>query len=138
MPSAAMVSGTNSVSMIEAYASGNAVQVTTKMKISQTWLASQTGPIECSISARGRAPALGAAGRQVPEAGAEVGAAEHGVRREGEQQDDRDACRSSAPPSSATVSVAGRRGRPVGHVACRRSRRPAGTAGSSRAGPGSR
>ena len=29
---------------------GNAVQVTTKMKISQTWLASHTGPIERSIT----------------------------------------------------------------------------------------
>ena len=26
------------------------------MKINQTWLASHTGPIECSMTARGRAP----------------------------------------------------------------------------------
>ena len=52
------------------------------MKISQTWLASHTGPIEWSITSRGRSPALGAAGDEVPEAGAEVGAAEHGVGRD--------------------------------------------------------
>ena len=51
-----MVSGTNRVSMIDAYADGKAVHITTKMKISQTWFASQTGPIERSMTARGRAP----------------------------------------------------------------------------------
>jgi hypothetical protein len=59
MPSAAIISGTNSVSVIEAYASGNDVHSTTKMKINQTWLASHTGPIECSMTARGRAPRSG-------------------------------------------------------------------------------
>ena len=48
MPRAAIISGTNSVSVIEAYASGNDVHRMTKMKINQTWLASHTGPIECS------------------------------------------------------------------------------------------
>src|SRR5687767_5550128 len=56
IPRAAIISGTNSVSVIEAYASGNDVHRTTKMKINQTWLASHTGPIECSMTARGRAP----------------------------------------------------------------------------------
>ena len=132
MPRAAMVSGTNSVSMIEAYAVGNAVQVTTKMKISQTWLASQTGPIERSISrARPRA-ALRAAGGEVPEAGAEVGAAEHGVRREGEQQDDRDRGRSSAPlaPRAPALGARPARSARTGRRG-RRTRRPGGTAGSS-------
>ena len=36
----------------------NAVQSTTSTKISQTWLASHTGAIECSISVRCRAPRL--------------------------------------------------------------------------------
>src|SRR6476659_247341 len=56
MPNAAIVSGTNTVSVIEAYASGKHVHSTTNVKISQTWLASHTGPIACSITARGRAP----------------------------------------------------------------------------------
>ena len=56
MPNAAIVSGTNSVSMIDANASANAVHSTTRQKISQTWLASHTGPIEWSTRARGRAP----------------------------------------------------------------------------------
>ena len=56
MPSAASVSGTNSVSVIDANASENAVHSTTRQKISHTWFASHTGPIEWSISARGRSP----------------------------------------------------------------------------------
>jgi hypothetical protein len=51
-----MASGTKSVNVIEAYASGNPVHKTTKMKINQTWLASQTGPIERSIISRGCSP----------------------------------------------------------------------------------
>ena len=42
--------------MIAENASGNAVQRTTRMKISQTWLASQTGVSDCWIRARGRSP----------------------------------------------------------------------------------
>ena len=49
MPSAASVSGTNSVSVIEANASEKPVHSTTRQKISQTWFASHTGPIEWSI-----------------------------------------------------------------------------------------
>src|SRR6476646_294743 len=56
MPNAARVSGTNKVSVIDAYASGNAVHKMTNMKINHTWLASQTGPIEWSITSRGRSP----------------------------------------------------------------------------------
>src|SRR3954469_9367843 len=56
MPTAASVNGTNSVSMIDANVSANAVQSTTRQKISQTWFASQTGPIEWSTIARGRSP----------------------------------------------------------------------------------
>src|SRR5262245_333545 len=56
IPNAAMVSGTNTVSVIDAYASGKQVHNTTQVKMSQTWLASHTGPIACSITARGRAP----------------------------------------------------------------------------------
>ena len=66
----------------------NAVHSTTSTKISQTWLASQTGPIECSICAALAGAAFGAAGEQVPDAGAEVGAAEQGV---GDEPDEHDA-----------------------------------------------
>src|SRR5215211_5629270 len=44
MPSAARVKGTNSVSVIEANASEKPDHNTTSERISQTWLASQTGP----------------------------------------------------------------------------------------------
>src|SRR5262245_13855889 len=46
MPSAASDSGTNNVSVIDWNASGNPVHRTTRTKISQTWFASHTGPIE--------------------------------------------------------------------------------------------
>ena len=45
MPRAAIL-GTNRVSVIEAYASGNDVHSMTEMKINRTWLASHAGPIE--------------------------------------------------------------------------------------------
>ena len=53
------------------------------MKISQTWFASHTGPIERSIDRPRRRAALGPARGQVPEPGAEVGSTEHRVRRPG-------------------------------------------------------
>src|SRR5215475_6382303 len=56
MPTAASVSGTNSVSVIAEYAVENAVHNTTKQKISHTWFASHTGPIEWSMSSRGSSP----------------------------------------------------------------------------------
>src|SRR6478672_2266738 len=56
IPNAASVSGTNKVSMIDANVSANAVHSTTRQKISQTWLASHTGPIEWSTKARGLSP----------------------------------------------------------------------------------
>ena len=46
IPTAASASGRYSVSMIAREGAGNAVQRTTSVKISQTWLASQTGPSE--------------------------------------------------------------------------------------------
>ena len=45
IPTAAMKNGTYSVDMIAPKASGYTVQAITSTKISQTWLASQTGPI---------------------------------------------------------------------------------------------
>ncbi len=57
------------------------------MKISQTWLASQTGVSERWISARGRSPRSIAAGDQVPEAAAEVGTAEEGVEGRPDPED---------------------------------------------------
>ncbi len=65
--------------MIEPKKTGKHVQRTTSTKISQTWLASQTGLIDRWTMPAQPPAALGAAGRQVPEAGAEVGAAEHRV-----------------------------------------------------------
>src|SRR4051812_34187045 len=58
IPSAAKVRGTNRVSMMDANVVANAVQSTTRQKINHTWFASQTGPIEWSMSARGRSPRL--------------------------------------------------------------------------------
>ena len=46
----------NSVEKIASNAEEKPVQSTTMTKISQTWLASQTGPIAQSISSRGRRP----------------------------------------------------------------------------------
>ena len=82
MPSAPSVSGMYNVDATAANAGGKPVQRTTSTKISQTWLASHTGPMECSISAAGGRPAPAVAGEQVPEAGAEVGPREEGVRRQ--------------------------------------------------------
>ena len=56
IPSAARLSGMKSVEKIASNAVENAVQSTTSTKISQTWLASQTGPIAQSISSRARRP----------------------------------------------------------------------------------
>ena len=56
IPTAARNSGTYRVSMIGPKAFGKHVQSTTRTKISQTWLASQTGPIERLMSPRTRAP----------------------------------------------------------------------------------
>jgi hypothetical protein len=44
------------VDITAANTGGNPVQSTTRAKISQTWLASHTGPIECSISSRWAQP----------------------------------------------------------------------------------
>ena len=55
-PNAAQVSGIHRVEATAPNSGGNAVHIMTSTKISQTWLASQTGPIECSIRARCFAP----------------------------------------------------------------------------------
>ena len=65
---------------------GKPVHSSTMAKISQTWLASHTGPIECSIRSAGGRPRLAAAGDQVPEPAAEVGAAEQHVSGQAEPQ----------------------------------------------------
>ena len=57
MPSAASESGTKSVSVIDANASEKPVHSTTRQKMSHTWLASHTGPMECATTARGGRPA---------------------------------------------------------------------------------
>ena len=59
------------------------------------------------MTSRGRSPALGAAGDEVPEAGAEVGAAEHGVGRDGEEQHDGDGVAHARVTSSSGSATAG-------------------------------
>ena len=54
MPKAARVSGMYSVVVTATNAPEKPVHSTTSTKINQTWLASQTGPIECSIRSRWR------------------------------------------------------------------------------------
>ncbi len=56
IPNAASHSGSAAAVMTAANAAGNAVQKMTRMKISHTWLASQTGVIVSSISCRGARP----------------------------------------------------------------------------------
>ena len=90
MPNAASESGTNSVSVIDANASGNPVHSTTRQKMSQTWFASHTGPIEWLMTCRGAPPAPRATGGEVPEPAAEVGPTEERVRGDAGHQDDGD------------------------------------------------
>ena len=54
IPIAAISSGAASVEAIDPNATGYAVQHTTSTKISQTWFASQTGPIACLAWSRTR------------------------------------------------------------------------------------
>ena len=76
----------NSVDMMDSKATENPVHSTTSTKISQTWFASQTGPIAQSTSAARPRAALAAAGEQRPEPRAEVGAAEDRVERRADPQ----------------------------------------------------
>ena len=94
---------------------GKAVHSTTSTKISQTWFASQTGPIAQSIRARARLAALAAAGHQRPEAGAEVGAAEHRVERHAGPEHGRDGV--GGAHSRLLGAARDVRSRPVGHLA---------------------
>ena len=75
----------------------------TRQKISQTWLASQTGR-ERDVDEVTRTPAaLRAAGGQVPEPGAEVGTAEDGVGDHAdEEQHRRDGAHRLSPPAVPT------------------------------------
>ena len=57
IPTAARVRGMYKVEAMAANTGGKAVHSTTSTKISHTWLASHTGPIECSIRPRWGAPA---------------------------------------------------------------------------------
>ena len=56
IPSAARKSGIASVEATDPNATGKHVQKTTSTKISQTWLASHTGPIALAIRVRARSP----------------------------------------------------------------------------------
>ena len=56
IPSRARTSGTKSVLMVAAKETGNAVHQVTSTKISQTWLASHTGPMLWSMRVRSSAP----------------------------------------------------------------------------------
>ena len=62
-----------------ANAPGNTVSRPVRKKISQTWLASQTGPIAWPIAVRRRRPARPPGASRCSTPGAEVGAAEDGV-----------------------------------------------------------
>ena len=108
IPRAARLSGMNSVDMIDAKASENAVHSTTSTKISQTWFASQTGPIAQAIRARGTLAALAAAGHQRPEPGAEVGPAEHGVEGHADPEHGRDGVGGAQAGSSESSCESGR------------------------------
>ena len=90
----------NNVEKIASNADEKPVQSTTSTKISQTWFASQTGPIAQSISSRGRRPRVAAAGEQAPETCPEVRAAEDGVHGRPDPEDDGDGvgARSSRTP----------------------------------------
>ena len=102
MPRAAMVSGTNMVSQIEAYAVGEGRPGHDEDEDQPDVVGLPDGTDRAlDDGPRRRAPLLRAAGRQVPEAGAEVRAAQDGVRREGEQQHDRD---DGAHGAGSTVS----------------------------------
>ena len=90
MPNAASESGTNSVSVIDANASGNPVHSTTRQKMSQTWFASHTGPIAWLMTCRGAPPLHRATGGEVPEPAAEVGPTEERVHGDAGHQDDGD------------------------------------------------
>ena len=70
-------------------ARGTPSTASTSTKISQTWFASHTGAIARLIIPADRRAALGAAGREVPEARAEVGAAEHDVGGQPDQREHR-------------------------------------------------
>ena len=105
IPIAARNSGIESVEKTEPNATGNAVQMITSTKISQTWLASHTGLIERCTIPRSRPPRSRAAGREVPEPGAEVGAAEHRVGRDAE----RDEADADVREAHSTSAIAGRR-----------------------------
>ena len=88
--------------MIEPKAAGNAVQQTTSTKISQTWLASQTGPIEWCACSRIALPRAAAA-EQRARSRAEVRPAEHRVG--GQPDEDQD----SGSSASHRRAVAGQR-----------------------------
>ena len=141
----AMNSGTASVEAIEPNASGYAVQNTVSTKISQTWLASHTGAIESWACSRTRSARSPRPAEQLPEPGAEVGAAEHRVERQtGQHEHQRERLQEH-------VRRAGGRGRALGPpsssgpAASRRSTQasaardaPRRLAASTRSRPGSR
>ena len=104
----------NSVDMIAPKASENAVQSITSTKISQTWFASQTGPIAQSISARGRLPRSPPPADERPESRAEVGAAEDRVERHADPEHRRRRRPRCSRRLLAQLARAG--ARPVGHV----------------------
>ena len=81
MPSVARVSGITIVEKTAEYAGGKAVQRTTRQKISQTWLASHTGPDRAVDEGPRPLAAFGPARGQIPEPGPEVGAAQQRVQQ---------------------------------------------------------
>ena len=90
MPSAARLSGMNSVEKIASNAVENAVHSTTSTKISQTWLASQTGPIAQSTSSRARRPRSPRPATRLQNPAPKSAPPKHGVRGHADPEHPRD------------------------------------------------
>ena len=139
MPSAASVSGTNSVSVIDAKASGKQVQSTTKHEDQPdvVGLPHRADRVvddrRAGVRPRSAPPAI-----EVPEPGAEVGAAEDRVGGDADEQDDGGGGRSSDRHLVVARSAGvGSAARPVRHVALVEALAARGTGGSCRAARGS-
>ena len=117
MPSAASESGTNSVSVIDANALGEAGPQHDEAEDQPDVVGLPHRPDRVRDDARGPRTALGAAGDEVPEAGAEVGAAEERVGGDADHQDHRDDVGSSDRlPLVRTAGRPARSGGPYGHL----------------------
>ena len=106
-PSRNSVSGTCRAIDSAAKAGGKPVNSSTTTRISQTWLASQIGPMARSMIARWAA-LRGPGGQQVPDAAAEVGPAEQEVEDQRRHHGARPAAAQAPASCRSPVPVAGR------------------------------